>query len=129
MYYEHTAGRDFKRSWGWLRFAAGLPGEPVPFTGQSASFQMFKGRCILQSLVANNGNAAGQTLVLHDGEDTSGKLIHQTFIGNGQNQVQTWPPNGILIETGVYAELFGGPWKLTAFIVPLWNYGRTPPGE
>jgi hypothetical protein len=127
--YEHTAGRDLKRSWEWLEFAAGLPGRPFAYTGQSASFMVFKGRGILQNLVVNNGNAAGQTIILHDGEDASGPLVHQAFIGNSQNQVQPFLPRGVFIETGVFAELFGGPWKITAVIVPLWHSARTPPGE
>lgn len=127
--YDHVAGRDFKRSFEWLEFAAGLPSRPVPWTAQSASFQGFKGSCILQSLVVNNGNAAGQTIILHDGEDATGAMIHQAFIGNGQNQVQPFSPRGILCETGVYVQLFGGPWNITLMLVPLWHYSNTPPGE
>jgi|SRR5579859_7983811 len=127
--YEHTPARGLKSSFEWLEFAAGLPGRPMAYVNQSASFQVFKGRCILQNLVVNNGNAAGQTIILHDGEDASGPMVHQAFIGNGQNQVQPFQPRGVLIETGVYAELFGGPWKITAILVPLWRYTHTPPGE
>lgn len=127
--YEHTAGRDLKLSYEWLEFAAGLPPKPVPYTGQSASFQGFKGPAILHGLVCNNGNAGGQTIILHDGEDATGPLVHQAFIGNGQNQVQMFPPKGIMCETGVFITLFGGPWAITLLLVPLWHYSITPPGK
>lgn len=127
--YETAHGRDLKRSFEWLAFAAGLPGRPVPYLNQSAPFQAFKGSCILQAMITNNGNAAGQTIILHDGEDATGPMIHQAFIGNGANGPQQFGPRGILCETGVFVELFGGPWKITLFVVPLWHYSNTPPGE
>lgn len=127
--YEHAAGRDLKRSFDWLEFAAGLPAHHVPYKAASASFQGFKGSCILQAVWVNNGNAAGQTFILTDGEDATGPIIHQAFIGNGQNQNQPFSPRGILCETGVFVQLFGGPWNMTLFVVPLWHYTSTPPGE
>lgn len=126
---EQPRGRDLKASYEWLNFAASLPATHVGYKGQSANFQGFKGRCILTALFVNNGNAAGQTIVLHDGEDASGPIVHQAFITNGANQNQPFSPRGILCETGVYIELFAGPWNVTLFVVPLWHYDRTPPGD
>jgi hypothetical protein len=126
--YQHTGGRDLKLSYEWVAFAASLPGIPLMWRNQSASFQLFKGRCIIQGLNVNNGNAAGQTIILFNGEDATGDQFHQSFIGNGQNQLANFGTRGVLCDTGVYCQLFGGPWVITAYMVPLWHNSRTPPG-
>lgn len=127
--YEQTAGRDLKRSFEWLEFAAGLPSHVVPWTNQNASFQGFKGRCILQSVVGINGNAGTQSIKLHDGEDASGPLIFPTAVAGNGYLIQPFSPRGILCETGVFVEIPAGPWTLSLLLVPLWHYNVTPPGE
>ena len=126
---QHERGRGLKSSYEWLEFAARQPARIVAYTGQSAPFVGFSGRCIAQGLFVNNGNAAGQTIILADGLDTTGPDFHQAFIGNGANQTINFGINGVLCETGIWVGLFGGPWKITLYVVPLWHYPFTPPGE
>ncbi len=127
--YDHPPGRNFRKDYELLEFAARLPAKPVTFTGQSASFQGFKGPCLLKGINLNNSNAGGQTLILWDGEDAKGTWVHQTFVGNGQNQVQPFHDSGILISTGLFVQLFGGPWIVSLYVVPLWGYVHQAPGE
>ena len=127
--YEHPAGRDLKASYEWLEFAAGLPAKVVPWTNESASFQGFKGRCVLQAVAGINGNAGTQSIQLHDGEDASGALIFPTAVPGNGYLFQPFSPRGILCETGVFVQIPAGPWSITLLLVPLWHYSNTPPGS
>lgn len=127
---EHLAGRDLKRSYEWLGYAAGLPAKPVPFTSQSGNQVLAAGRHILMGVSFRNLSTFGGAITLNDGLDANSIPLVTVGFGGSATVLQPIAANGIMCEIGVFLNSLSG-CVLTgsAWIVPLWNYPSTPPGE
>lgn len=116
-------------SWDWLEWAAGLPSKPVPVPLGSAAITVFSGRCILTGLTVTNSAASGGTLIVHDGLDTNGNPAVRLGIGANSTGGYNAPVRGILMELGVTVNPNTLTLQGSVYVVPLWHYGETAPGE
>lgn len=122
-------GQDRKGSLDWLAFAASLPSKPIQFKAITASQLIVKGRYLLNGISLNNTATVAGVATLHDGEDTTGQitLVQPFAASNGAFQVA--PAGGVLCEMGVYLELSAGTISGCVWVVPLWRYNVTRPGD
>lgn len=121
--------RGLKGSWEWLHFAAQLPSSPQFVNSQSASGLVYSGRCILTGATfLNSGTAPGQA-ILHDGLDLSGGVVSVTPIAANAAGNPVLPAQGILCEIGVFLEVVTATLKGGVFVIPLWHYDFTEPGD
>lgn len=118
-----------KGSWEWLRFAAQLPSSPQFVSGQAANTLIYSGRCILTGATfLNSGTAPGQA-ILHDGQDVSGGVVSVTPIAASAAGNPVLPSMGVLCELGVFLEVTTATLKGSVFVIPLWHYEYTEPGD
>lgn len=118
----------FETSWEWLAFAAGLPAEPIPFTGVAANTLIASGRFIVTGFTTSNASTSAQTFNLRDGLDNTGKVIVEFSPNASAKQVVSLPSRGLLVEIGIWAECGGGPISGAVYAIPLWHYPLTVPG-
>lgn len=122
-------GSDPKGSWEWLSFAASLPAKPIPITALSAATKGYTGRCIAVGLALDNTATVGGKLTVYDGQDTGGTTIGIYGFAASNQVKQTFGIFGVLCEIGVYLSTVGGLLAGSLWVVPLWEYNITPPGE
>lgn len=126
---QYERGRRLESSWGWLEFAARLPSRPVPFTALAAATQVFKGRCVYQGITGINNATVGGGLALQDGEDSTGLLVGRYGL-TASNSFNFAVPNvGTLCEIGLWLNPLGVNVTGSVYVIPLWHYERTAPGE
>jgi hypothetical protein len=116
-------------SWEWLEFAAQLPSKPVPVAGQTASFLAFPGRAILTGGFLQNTGGGNGSVLIRDGMDATGAVMAGASLAAGSLNSVNLPVKGILIEIGVYVTVTTATLTGALYVVPLWHYGLTAPGE
>lgn len=121
---EHQAG-----SWRLLYELAQLPARAQPITVASPGGLVYSGRCILTGATINNSGAAGGGVLLFDGQDANGPLLLAVGFGATANVAVPVAGQGLLCESGVFASSSGFTGRASAWIIPLWHYPRTQPGE
>ena len=127
--YSGKRGRDLKASWEWLAFAASLPADPVPFGPISAGQLLQSGRAIYIGAAFKNTGTGGGDLQVLDGMDASGNLVDRiTVAANGLARA-TGLPYGVLCESGIYLVPTSATLQGVLWLVHLWKYPFTPPGE
>lgn len=126
---RHEAVKGLKGSYEWLSLAASLPAKPLPFTMSTLSKSLYSGACILAGVYVNNGSGANNNFALYSGQDSASPVIYQNFLSSGNNATQQFGPRGVFCENGVFCVVAGTPFAGSLYIIDLWNYNWTPPGE
>lgn len=122
-------GRDWQKdSWEWLRYAAQLPSEPIPYSGISAGTVIVPGRCIFLGGPIFNASGATHTYSVRDGFDTTGPLLASINLANSTGSILTVPVTGVLVKNAVFLDTATGPISGSMLVIPLWKYPFTPPG-
>lgn len=116
-------------SWRLLSELARLPARVVPFSGLSGGAQLYSGRCILTGAIIHNANAGSVVMVLRDGLDATGDKLDQASLATAASHSPSLPAQGVVCERGVFLDIAAGPLDGSIFVVPLWHYRFTPPGE
>lgn len=124
-----AGARGLKGDWEWLEFAANLPSNPQFVINQSASGLVFGGPCILTGASFSHSGTAAGTIQLLDGLDATGGAVNAFSIAAGSNGQASLPSKGVLMELGVYLKLTTAIVTGSVYVVPLWHYRGTPPGE
>lgn len=127
--YATRRPHDLKGSWEWLAFAATLPADPVALTGAPTGQLVGTGRHILMGGTLVNTATTASTWNVYDGMDNTGTQIAQVTVPAGGNAPLAMPASGVLCETAVFARYSGGLVTGSLWIVHLWKYPFTPPGE
>jgi hypothetical protein len=122
-------GQDAKGSWDWLRFAAGLPASPYPFTAQTSNLLLLSGRWIVKGVSWANPTAGGGLMNMLDGQDATGTMFYTQGYATGQSFTQALGGDGLLMEQGVFLVPGGGTLTGAVWAIPLWAYDITPPGN
>jgi hypothetical protein len=125
----HLRAVDQKSSWDWLRFAAALPAKPEPVNNLSAGKLIYKGRCIAIGCALNNSSTNGGILTVYDGEDANGTNAGAYGFAASNSLKQTFGLLGVLHEIGVFLSPSAGSLTGALWVIPLWQYNVTPPGE
>jgi hypothetical protein len=68
-------------------------------------------------------------MLFRDGLDNTGKFIAALAIPASSTGLLSLPSKGILLEIGLFVAFTAITGAGAAFIVPLWHYPATPPGE
>ena len=127
--YGTRRGRDLKSSWDWLQFCASLPADPLPLSGALAGQILSSGRHILMGgSIVNNTSTAG-SVNIYDGFDVGGTLIANVPVAASSSSPLNLPASGVLIEQAVFVKDTGTIVNGSLWVVHLWKYPFTPPGE
>lgn len=127
--YATRRGRDQKSSWEWLQFAASLPADPIPLNGALTGQLVETGRQILMGGSLVNSASVARTWNVYDGYDNTGVQVAQITVPAAGNAPLAMPAAGVLFETAVFARFSGGLVTGSLWVVHLWKYPFTPPGE
>lgn len=127
--YATRRGRDLKASWDWLKFAANLPADPIPLNGSLTGQIVESGRQILMGGTLINSGTVASTWNIYDGMDGTGTQIAQITVPAAGNIPLQMPAAGVLCEIGLFAKFSGGLVTGSLWVVHLWKYPFTPPGE
>lgn len=127
--YATRRGHDLKSSWDWLAFCATLPADPVPLSGALTGQLVATGRHILMGGTLVNTASTASTWNVYDGMDNTGAQIAQISVPAAGNAPLQMPASGVLCETAIFARYSGGLVTGSLWIVHLWKYPFTPPGE
>lgn len=116
-------------SWEWLQFCSQLPAKPYPLPNPGTNGIVYSGRCIVRGYSFANTATVGGALLLFDGLDGSGQAVTRTGYGASGSTAPNYFYPGILMDIGVFANTGLGQLTGVVYVVPLWGYPHTPPGE
>lgn len=116
-------------SWEWLNFAADLPSRPFKASQAGASSLIGSGRYVFRGITGTNASTAAGTLQVLDGQDASGVLVQYIAVAASSALSSPYLGTGVLLENGCYIVNSGITTTATVWLVPLWHYPFTPPGE
>lgn len=120
---------DPTKSFEWLALAASLPADPIPVPAGGGSGLVISGRVIITGLsITSSAGVAGTVNVL-DGADAKGSLIDPIQIAANGAVARAYSGRGVLCEQGVYLVVAGAVLAGSVYVIHLWRYPRTPPGE
>lgn len=122
-------GRGLKGSLEWLAFVANLPARIEPINVPLGGGLVVPGRGILTGVNLINSATAASTVTLIDGQDSKGLNIAQYTVAGSGNLSPNFPVKGVLVEIGVFLSYSGGLISGSVYVVPLWRYPFTAPGE
>ena len=121
--------RGLEGDWEWLQWAASLPAKAILIPNITVDTQLFTGRCIYKGFTIANNAVGGGNFNLYDGRDATGYPLNLDFPGNGTTITRSLTGGGVLVENGVFCHVSTGPMLGSLFVVPLWHYPHTVPGE
>lgn len=116
-------------SWEWLAYAAQLPSKIVPLNLITTNTSLFTGRCICTGMAVENTGAGAGIINLRDGADNTGPYFSVLPLSNNGSANLVFGTTGVLCEMGVFAEVVTATLRGAVFIIPLWHYGDSPPGQ
>lgn len=125
---EHGRERLERESWEWLHFAAQLPAKAINLTTPAAGGLIAGGRWVLTGYSLFNESTSAVSFWVYDGQDGNGKLVVPNQVPASGYLQENLPGRGILIDEGIYVGISGGVVEGSVFAIPLWKYGKTPPG-
>ncbi len=116
-------------SWDWLEYAAGLPSKPISVPVGSAAGLVMGGRAVLTGgWFGNSGTVAGHISV-YDGADGNGLEVARVALPASGVAVMSLPSRGLLLDIGCWVSVSTGTLGGTLYLIPLWHYPMTAPGE
>lgn len=78
---------------------------------KTADAQIYTGRCALCGFILNPAISAAATLTIHDGTDTSGKVLAKVTVteaATGNEPIVVDFSRPVTAEVGLFADLTGG---------------------
>lgn len=110
-------------------FAAQLPSQAIQLTSQSTDTVLYSGRCIFLGHSVSNAATTGGYARYRDGLDLNGAVIgHYGMSASSSSNVNA-PGQGVLVEIGVFLDLSTVNLTGCIYVIPLWHYDFTPPGD
>lgn len=127
--YSADAPAGYRPDYRLVRAAADLPADPVPLPAAGTGGLVESGRSVITGGNLVNNATAAATVTLMDGQDAKGGVIAVLNVPASSALPFTLPNKGVILEIGLFVQVAGGNVTGTAYLIHLWRYPFTPPGD